>query len=122
MEAVQAYRRAAAVQGADVPGVANQLLGLAALLHGAGRTAEAAAAAQAAVDVLRGSQPTPAAQLAGALHALAMYLISAQRPRDALQPALEALEAYRRLAQDDPHAFQPQLAALEQLVALLSQN
>ena len=108
--------------------VANQLLALSSQLVGAGRHAEAVAPAQAAVDVLRDFEPLPEAQaaylalFAGALHALAVRLIDAQRPEDALQPAVEALEAYRRLAEDDPNAFQSQLAALEQLVASLSQS
>ncbi len=103
-EAVQAYRRAAAASGADVPWVANQLLGLAAQLYGADRKAEAVAPAQAAADVLRGLQPPPEAEAAHwrlfgwALHNLVSYLIPAGRIDEAVGPAEEAVAAYRRAA------------------------
>jgi hypothetical protein len=51
-EAVQVYRRAAAASGADVTAIAGQLLAFSAQLSSAGRPAEAAAAAQAANEIL----------------------------------------------------------------------
>jgi hypothetical protein len=52
IEAVEVYRRAASVKGADAIAVSNQLRALSSQLASAGLNAEAAIAAQAAVDVL----------------------------------------------------------------------
>ncbi|MCX5256818.1 Ig-like domain-containing protein [Streptomyces canus] len=69
-----------------------------------GQLAEAVAAAQAAVDVLHGFQPTPDLEerffllLAEALHTLVQRLKHAGRPGEMAQPAQKAAQAYQQAA------------------------
>jgi hypothetical protein len=97
-------RRAAAASGADVSTIASLLVDLSAQLAVAGRHLEAAEAAQAATDVLRGFAPPPAGQTAyllqfvNALFALVVRLTEAGRVDEAVTAAHEMIAVARRAA------------------------
>jgi tetratricopeptide (TPR) repeat protein len=122
-EAVEAYRQAAAAPDADRFAIAQQLLGLSHWLGGRGLYAEAVAAAQAAVDVLRMIEPAPGTEaahsrlLADTLHTLVIWLILAGPVDNAVQPARETVEAYRQAAA----APDADRLAIAQQLKLLSQ-
>ena len=103
LEAIQVYGQAAA-SGAEVTGIANNLLTLSSWLANAGLTAEAVSAAQGAVDVLRGFEP-PASERASYLNllgmsfwTLALRLIEAERINEVSAVALEAIQVYGQAA------------------------
>jgi hypothetical protein len=85
-------------------GIAQNLLSLSAHLAGVELSTESAAAAQAAVDVLRGFQPPAAEQTAyltlfgASLFTLTQRLIEAQRINEVSAPALETIQVYRQAA------------------------
>jgi hypothetical protein len=125
LDTVAAYRRVAALPGADVVWSAQQLLYLSSHLGTAHQPVAAVAPAQAAVDVLHGVRPAPVAHmamLAEACHTLALRLKEVGRVREALAPAREGLEIYRQLAIADPETFRAKVIAMEQLVASLEQG
>jgi hypothetical protein len=101
LESIQVYRQAVAA-GAEVTGIANNLLTLSSWLANAGLTAEAVSAAQTAVDVLRPFQPPDPERasylnlLAGSLWTLVLRLIEAQRVSEVSTPALESIQVYRQ--------------------------
>jgi tetratricopeptide (TPR) repeat protein len=103
-EMVAVARRAAAASGADVNTIASLLLDLSGQLAVAGRHPEAAEAAQAAADVLRGFAPPPAGQTAYLLHFVnalfvsVVRLIEAGRVDEAVTAAHEMVAVARRAA------------------------
>ena len=120
-EAVQLYQQIAAVSGADVISIAQNLWHLSDLLASVGFYAEAVEPAFAALDVLRRFQSTAYPQLANAFYILSYRLIQAGRGGEAVGPAREAVQVYRRLAEGDPNQFRPLLQNAEQLLASLTQ-
>ncbi|PEU03389.1 hypothetical protein COD79_18715 [Bacillus cereus] len=83
---------------------ARQALELSQNAVGNGQYAEAVIQAQAAVDILRGFEPSPDKKkeylelFAYALYILAVRLIQANRKKEAVAPSVEAVQLYRQLA------------------------
>jgi len=108
-EQIEALKRAAAVPGAAVIDISEQLTALSRQLSGtAGGADDAVAAQSAAVGVLRGAEPPPSGSryltvLGEALHTLFSRLEDAGRPDDALTAARDAIAVYRQ-AGDSPGA------------------
>lgn len=127
-ETVQLYRQLATVSGANVAQTAALLLRLSSDVATVFLLTEAVQPAQAAVEILRGFEPTPNAQaeylklFAEALYTLAFRLQTAGHIGEAIQPAEEAVQVYRGLAEVDPVHFGPLLQKAEQLVASLKQS
>jgi hypothetical protein len=124
LECIQVYRQAAA-SGADATEIAPTLLSFSQQLAGAGLSAEAVSAAQAAVDVLRGVQPPATAQasyldlLARSLLILSQHLIQGQRISEVSVPALECIQVYRQEAASgaDATGIAPTLLSFSQQLA-----
>jgi hypothetical protein len=117
-DTIAAYRRAAAIPGADLLAIAQQLIHLRPPVA----ASEAVAPAQAAVDVLGGLTPpvtTTAhlAKLAEAWHLLAVRLRTAERRSEALSAARHARDVYEQLVVVDWTTYQPSLDAVKLLIA-----
>jgi hypothetical protein len=121
VDAVAGFRQAA-VSGADRMVIATDLQSLSGWLAHVPRPVEALPPMQAAVEILRGFNPSPGGEtsfrsaLAQALHGLAIRLMESGRRSEALPPARESRDIYGVLAEQNP-TFR---ASHERLVALVT--